>query len=264
LRADWTCPQAVALQSSFEEVTSCSMGCAWVSKRIRPNIPMMSFDSRTVLRTLRELDGNGLLLLYEVDGKTCPGGEGRVPVGDKQILSPHRSEPDVYPAFNCHPRLHIENASGYARLVSLPPQRNRFGATSGPTGGHVASARSCRSSRSRRRDCGSVPWTPSSLILLERFTAIRARIKEVTGLNASAGISYRKFLAKMASHLNKPNGQAVITPRIEDSIRGLLKVHGLKLGLVHRDQLAAKVEAMLADAPELRVAIEPLLDLPLN
>ncbi|MGD9479689.1 DNA polymerase IV [Shinella sp. G-2] len=45
-------------------------------------------------------------------------------------------------------------------------------------------------------------------------TRIRARIKEVTGLNASAGISYCKFLAKMASDLNKPNGQAVITPRV--------------------------------------------------
>lgn len=44
-------------------------------------------------------------------------------------------------------------------------------------------------------------------------TRIRARIKEVTGLNGSAGISYCKFLAKMASDLNKPNGQAVITPK---------------------------------------------------
>ena len=47
---------------------------------------------------------------------------------------------------------------------------------------------------------------------------------------------------------------------IEDSIRCLLKVHGLKLGLVHRGRFAATVEAMLADAPELRVAIEPLLE----
>ena len=34
-----------------------------------------------------------------------------------------------------------------------------------------------------------------------------------TGLNASAGISYCKFLAKMASDLNKPNGQALIAPK---------------------------------------------------
>ncbi len=41
---------------------------------------------------------------------------------------------------------------------------------------------------------------------------IRARIKAETGLTASAGISYNKFLAKVASDLNKPNGYAVITP----------------------------------------------------
>ncbi len=41
---------------------------------------------------------------------------------------------------------------------------------------------------------------------------IRNRIKIELGLNASAGISYNKFLAKIASDLNKPNGQAVILP----------------------------------------------------
>ncbi|GLK74471.1 hypothetical protein GCM10017643_45890 [Ancylobacter dichloromethanicus] len=41
---------------------------------------------------------------------------------------------------------------------------------------------------------------------------IRAKIKAVTGLSASAGIYYNKFLAKMASDQNKPNGQFVITP----------------------------------------------------
>ncbi|WP_262481191.1 DNA polymerase IV [Algoriphagus ornithinivorans] len=49
-----------------------------------------------------------------------------------------------------------------------------------------------------------------SAILIAR--QIRAKIKEATGLNASAGVSYNKFLAKIASDLNKPNGQAVILP----------------------------------------------------
>jgi len=42
--------------------------------------------------------------------------------------------------------------------------------------------------------------------------AIRAAIKEETGLTASAGISYNKFIAKIASDQNKPDGQCVITP----------------------------------------------------
>ena len=41
---------------------------------------------------------------------------------------------------------------------------------------------------------------------------IRAKIWEETHLTASAGISFNKFLAKMASDQNKPNGQFVITP----------------------------------------------------
>lgn len=41
---------------------------------------------------------------------------------------------------------------------------------------------------------------------------IRRRILEETGLTASAGISYNKFLAKLASDQNKPNGQFVVAP----------------------------------------------------
>jgi DNA polymerase-4 len=46
---------------------------------------------------------------------------------------------------------------------------------------------------------------------------IRQEIKEKTGLNASAGVSYNKFLAKIASDLNKPNGQAVVLPEEAES-----------------------------------------------
>lgn len=41
---------------------------------------------------------------------------------------------------------------------------------------------------------------------------IRDRIKEKTGLNASAGISINKFIAKVASDINKPNGQKTVPP----------------------------------------------------
>ncbi|PZR84530.1 MAG: DNA polymerase IV [Stutzerimonas stutzeri] len=50
-------------------------------------------------------------------------------------------------------------------------------------------------------------------IATEIAEEIRAKIQAMTGLTASAGISYNKFLAKMASSQNKPDGQFVITPK---------------------------------------------------
>lgn len=50
---------------------------------------------------------------------------------------------------------------------------------------------------------------PSATLLAE---VIRLRIKDEVGLNASAGISINKFTAKIASDINKPNGQKTIPP----------------------------------------------------
>jgi DNA polymerase-4 len=59
---------------------------------------------------------------------------------------------------------------------------------------------------------------------------IRARILQDTGLTASAGVSYNKFLAKLASGQRKPNGQFVVTPEMgADFIASLpvAKFHGV-------------------------------------
>lgn len=50
---------------------------------------------------------------------------------------------------------------------------------------------------------------PSATLIAEE---IRKKILDITGLTASAGISINKFIAKIASDYNKPNGQKTVNP----------------------------------------------------
>ena len=88
---------------------------------------------------------------------------------------------------------------------------------------------------------------------------IRREIKEITGLNASAGISSNKFLAKIASDWNKPNGQKVIADNeIEQFLDELdiKKFHGIgkktslkmyKMGIFSGSDLKKKNLSFLVD-----------------
>ena len=86
---------------------------------------------------------------------------------------------------------------------------------------------------------------------------IRARIRAATGLTASAGVSYNKFLAKLASDHNKPDGLCVITPAKGEAFVASLPVrrfHGVgpktaekmaRLGIVTGADLRAQSLAFL-------------------
>lgn len=60
---------------------------------------------------------------------------------------------------------------------------------------------------------------PSATLIAQE---IRKRIYEEVGLTASAGISVNKFVAKIASDYNKPNGQKTVNPEeVEDFLEQL-------------------------------------------
>ena len=95
---------------------------------------------------------------------------------------------------------------------------------------------------------------PSGRLIAE---AIRAEIREATGLTASAGVSFCKFIAKLASDLDKPDGLTVITPAEAPAFMAALPVeqfHGVGpatarrlhgLGLATGADLLARGEAAL-------------------
>ena len=95
-------------------------------------------------------------------------------------------------------------------------------------------------------------------IATEIAREIRARIRAETGLTASAGVSYNKFLAKLASDQNKPDGLCVIAPGKGEAFVATLPVrrfHGIgprtaekmaRLGIETGADLRAQSLAFLA------------------
>lgn len=68
---------------------------------------------------------------------------------------------------------------------------------------------------------------PSATLIAKK---IRHLIKENTRLTASAGVAHNKFLAKIASDLNKPDGMAVILPEDAEEFLEQLEIgkfHGI-------------------------------------
>lgn len=94
----------------------------------------------------------------------------------------------------------------------------------------------------------------SATVIAER---IRSEIKKELGLTCSAGVSYNKFIAKIASDFNKPNGITVIPPdKAHDFLMELPieKFHGVgtksvekmhRLGIFNGQDLYAKEELEL-------------------
>ena len=74
-------------------------------------------------------------------------------------------------------------------------------------------------------DVTDAPHCKGSATLIAQ--EIRARIAETVGITASAGIAPNKFLAKIASDWNKPNGQFVVRPQDVDAFVAELPVDKL-------------------------------------
>jgi len=74
-------------------------------------------------------------------------------------------------------------------------------------------------------DVTDAPQQRNSATLIAQ--EIRARIFDTVGITASAGIAPNKFIAKIASDWNKPNGQFVVRPQDVDAFVAALPVNKL-------------------------------------
>jgi transposase len=100
---------------------------------------------------------------------------------------------------------------------------------------------SSRPNKTDRNDAHGI----ADMMRLGHYRAVHVKSKQSLLLRTTL-IARKKFVDHMLA--------------IEQTIRGLLKVHGFKIGAVHRCRFSARVEALIDENEELRMAIEPLLE----
>ena len=91
----------------------------------------------------------------------------------------------------------------------------------------------------------------------EMAEQIRGRIRVETGLTASAGVSYNKFLAKMASGQHKPDGLFVISPRTGPAFvekLAVAKFHGIGPATSRQDGAARNPGRQRSQGPDAGVS----------
>ena len=95
-------------------------------------------------------------------------------------------------------------------------------------------------------DVSNCPRCRGSATLIAK--EIRQRIAQSIGITVSAGIAPNKFIAKIASDMNKPNGQYVVTPQQVDDFLLQLPVSRIwGVGKVTAQRLEAKGIKTCAD-----------------
>jgi DNA polymerase-4 len=95
-------------------------------------------------------------------------------------------------------------------------------------------------------DVSNCPRCRGSATLIAR--EIRQRIAQTIGITVSAGIAPNKFIAKIASDMNKPNGQYVVTPQQVDEFLRQLPVSRIwGVGKVTAERLGKKGIRTCAD-----------------
>lgn len=111
------------------------------------------------------------------------------------------------------------------------------------------------------RWCAGAPSPDAALLGLATVAeAIRREIRETCGLTASVGVATNKFLAKLGSDLDKPNGLTVI-PEEGKSLflrpLSVRRIHGV--GPVTAGGLEARGLHTIGDLQDTKIPLEPLV-----